>query len=194
MRTPRWVGLVLFTVLLLHAVIAKLPYGLLPEMFFACHVATFIVGIGCLLQRRSLVLFGFSFHIGAGLWGYIFDLIDTRTTTWTSVLVHLLPLAVGFYEVRRAPMPRWAPLASFVFLFSMVVLAYFVTPPALNINLAHKPWPPVARLMPGLWSTWVMNLAFGLFLIVSSHWMIGRWVSRPASSGDGERRELHHGG
>jgi len=179
MRTPRWVGVVLFVVLVLHAVIAKMPYGLLPEMFFACHIATAIVAIGALFQFRSLVLFGFSFHIGAGLWGYLFDLIATHTTTWTSVLVHLLPLAVGFYEVRRAEMPKWTPWASFAFLFSMVVLAYFVTPPSLNVNLAHKPWPPVARLMPGLWSTWIMNLSFGFFLIVSSHWMIKRFVSRP---------------
>jgi len=173
------VGLVMFAILILHAVVAKLPYGLLPEMLFACHIATAIVGVGLLFRKHNLVVFGFSFHIGAGFWGYLFDLFETRTTTWTSVLVHVLPIAVGYVEVRRAGLPRWAPWASFAFLTFSVVMAYFCTPPSLNVNLAHRPWPPVARIMPGLWSTWLMNLAFGAFLIATSHYAVRRWVVRP---------------
>src|SRR4029079_5755902 len=40
---PRWVGLCLLAVLVLHAVVAKMPFGLLPEMLYACHVATAVL-------------------------------------------------------------------------------------------------------------------------------------------------------
>jgi hypothetical protein len=136
--TPRWVGLVILAVLVAHAMLAKLPFGLLPEMLWACHVATTILALGVLLPKKELILFGFSFHLGAGMWGYLFDLVAMRTTTWTSFLVHVLPLAVGFAEVRRAGLPRWAPWVSFGFLISMMIFAYNFTPPVLNVNLAHR--------------------------------------------------------
>jgi len=178
----RAVGVLLFVVLGLHGVVAKMPYGLLPEMFYACHVATGILAVGLLAGRRDLVLFGFSFHIGAGAWGYLFDLCETGTTTWTSVLVHVLPLIVGYREARRrGGLPRWAPLVSFAFLAAMVVFAYYATPPTLNVNLAHRPFPPVARYMPALWATWVTNLIFGAFLITTSHFAANRWVFRRAA-------------
>ncbi|MDI1482421.1 hypothetical protein [Polyangium sp. y55x31] len=176
--TPRWVGLLLFVVLVLHAVIEKMPHGLLPEMLYACHVATAVLAVGVLLRKPALVLFGFSFHIGAGLWGYLFDLCETRTTTWTSVLVHVSPLIVGALEVRRSGLPRWAPWASFVFLASMVVLAYYATPPTLNVNLAHRPFPPVARYTPALWATWVTNLIFGFFLIHTTDFVVRKWLKQ----------------
>jgi len=176
--TPRWVGLGLIAILVIHAVISKMPYGLLPEMLFACHVATAVLAVGVLLRKPSLVLFGFSFHLGAGIWGYLIDLCETRTTSWTSVLVHLSPLAVGVLEVRRSGLPRWAPWASFVFLASMVVLAYYTTPPTLNVNLAHRPFPPVARYTPALWATWVTNLVFGFFLIQTTDFAVRKWLER----------------
>lgn len=183
-KIPRFVGAVLLVVLLLHAVIAKLPFGLLPEMLYACHLATAIMAVGILWQRSELILFGFSFHLGAGFWGYLFDLFDTRTTTWTSVLAHLLPLFIGFVEVRRVGLPRWAPWGAFLFLASSVVLGYFATPSTMNVNLAHRPYPPVAAIMPGLWLTWLVNLIFGGFLIFTSHFVFRRWVLRqPAVEG-----------
>ena len=176
--TPRWVGLVLFAVLIAHAVFAKLPYGLLFEMFWACHVATAIAALGVLLQKRELIVVGFSFHLGAGCWGYLIDLIATCTTTWTSVLVHVAPLSVGYVEVRRSGLPRWAPWASFAFLSTMVVFAYFFTPPDLNVNLAHRAWPPVARLTSALWVTWATNLCFGFFLMMTTDWLARKWLGR----------------
>ena len=176
--TPRWVGLVILAVVVAHAMVAKLPFGLLPEMLWACHVATTILAFGVLLQKKELVLFGFSFHLGAGMWGYLFDLVAMRTTTWTSFLVHFVPLAVGFVEVRRSGLPRWAPWVSFGFLISMMAFAYHFTPPVLNVNLAHRAWAPVEQFSRALWATWLVNLGFALFLILSTDWLVRRWLGR----------------
>lgn len=179
--TPRWVGIGLFAVLVAHAFFEKLPSNLLYEMLYACHVATAVLAVGVLLKKKEFVIFGFSFHLGAGSWGYLFDLCATRTTTWTSVLVHVAPLVVGFAEVRRSGLPRWAPWISFAFLASMVVFAYYFTPPALNVNLAHRPWPPVASLTSALWATWVVNLIFGFFLIMTTDWLVRKWLARTSA-------------
>lgn len=178
--TPRWVSGVIFAVLIAHALVAKMPFGLLPEMLWACHVATTILACGVLFQKQELILFGFSFHLGAGMWGYLFDLVAMRTTTWTSFLVHLLPLAIGFNEVRRTGLPRWAPWVSFAFLISMMTVAYFFTPPSLNVNLAHRAWAPVERLSSSLWATWLVNLGFALFLILTSDKLVRTWLARRA--------------
>ena len=176
--TPRWVGFLIFAVLVAHAVLTKLPFGLLPEMLYACHVATAILAVGVLFQIKELIIFGFSFHLGAGMWGYFFDLVATRTTTWTSVLVHATPLVIGFAEVRRSGLPRWAPRVSCVFLVLTMVVAYFFTPPALNINLAHKAWAPVGAFTNALWATWIINIAFAFFLILTSDWLVRKWLAR----------------
>lgn len=182
---PRAVSVLIFAVLVAHAVVAKLPFGLLPEMLWACHVATAILALGVLLQKKELVLFGFSFHLGAGMWGYLFDLVAMRTTTWTSFLVHLLPLTVGVIEVRRSGLPRWAPWVSFGFLISMMTLAYHFTPPSLNVNLAHRAWAPVEHFSGALWFTWLVNLGFALFLILSTDWLVRRWLAHRVAENAG---------
>jgi hypothetical protein len=175
---PRWVALPILAVLVAHAFVAKLPYGLLPEMFWACHVATTILAVGILLAKKELIIFGFSFHLGAGMWGYFFDVVAMKTTTWTSILVHLSPLAIGYIEVRRVGLPRWAPWVSLGFLVSMMIFAYHFTPPALNINLAHRAWEPVERFSSALWATWLVNIGFASFLIFSSDWLVRKWLVR----------------
>jgi hypothetical protein len=147
-------------------------------MLYACHVATTVMALGVLFRRSRLILFGFSFHLGAGFWGYLFDICEHHTTTWTSVLAHVLPLAVGLFEVRRTGMPKWAPRASCAFLAFSVVYAYFLTPSTMNVNLAHRPFGPVAAYAPGLLMTWISNLAFGFFLIFTSHFMFQKWLDR----------------
>jgi uncharacterized membrane protein len=176
--TPRWVTILVVAVLVAHAFVAKMPHGLLIEMLWACHVATSLMGLGILLQKKELVIFGFSFHLGAGMWGYFFDILATRATTWTSVLVHALPLAIGFFEVRRSGLPRWAPWISFAFLISMMFVALYLTPPDLNINLAHRAWAPAERLTGALWVTWLVNIGFAGFLIFSSDWLVRKWLVR----------------
>jgi hypothetical protein len=171
---------VIFAVLVLHAVLTKLPLGLLPEMLYACHIATAILALGVLFQVKELVIFGFSFHLGAGMWGYFFDIVAMRTTTWTSVLVHTLPLYVGFSEVRRSGLPRWAPWVSFGYLILSMVIAYLFTPPALNINLAHRSWAPVGQWTSALWVTWLINIGFAGFLILTSDWLVRKWLARLA--------------
>jgi hypothetical protein len=159
-------GGVLLAALALHALVTKLPHGQLPEMLYACHVATAVMAIGLLANRPALAGVGFLFHLSIGFWAYLLDLCAARTTTPTSVLVHVLPLVFGFRELRRTALPRWTPFAAFGLFAILLPVSYFATPPALNVNLSHRPWPPVARFMPGLWITWAANLTGALVCLL----------------------------
>src|SRR4051812_37521163 len=65
--------------LALHAITKGLM--LLPEMLWACHVASFLIAIGILFQIPKLTTVGFLFHVALGLPGYLMDLITTGNTT-----------------------------------------------------------------------------------------------------------------
>jgi len=171
---PRWTGLVLLFALVLHALVVKMPAHLLPEMLFACHIASVVLALGILLRRRDLVAVGFWFHAGVGLWGCLLDAIAARTTTPTSVLVHVLPLALGYGELRHREVPRWIPLGAFGLLVGAIVLSYLATPPALNVNMAHRVWPPVARIVPSLWASWAANLAIACVLLLVADRLLRR--------------------
>jgi hypothetical protein len=64
-------------------------------------------------------------------------------------------------------------------LISMMVVAYYFTPPGLNVNLAHRAWAPVGPLASALWATWLVNIAFALFLILTTDWLVRKWLARP---------------
>jgi hypothetical protein len=167
---PRWTGLVLLGALVLHALLEKLPAGRLPEMLFDCHVASVLLAMGLLARRRELVAVGFMFHAGVGFWGWFIDLVATMHTSFTSVLVHLLPLGLGYAELRRTGgLPRFAPYGAFALFAVMLVVSYVATPPALNVNHAHHAWEPVAPYLPGLWATWLYDMAVcAIFLLATT--------------------------
>ncbi|UQA59187.1 hypothetical protein [Polyangium aurulentum] len=171
---PRWTGLVLLFALVLHALVVKMPSGLLPEMLFACHIASVVLALGILLRRRDLVAVGFWFHAGVGLWGCLLDAIAAGTTTPTSVLVHVLPLVIGYGELKHREVPRWIPLGAFGLLVGAIVLSYLVTPPTLNVNMAHRVWPPVARIVPSLWASWAANLVLACVLLLVADRLLRR--------------------
>ena len=50
------------------------------------------------------------------------------------------------------------PVAAVALYPVLVLLSRLVTEPALNVNRAFSPWPPLARVAPWLWFTWLLNL------------------------------------
>ncbi|HEY6726862.1 MAG TPA: hypothetical protein VI197_22675, partial [Polyangiaceae bacterium] len=149
----------------LHAA-HKLEHGLLAEMLWACLVASFSIGLGILTQRTWLVAVGTLFQVAVGVPAYALDVIVLRSTTVTSVLVHMLPPVAGLVTLRRgAAWPRWTPLAAGTLYVGLIPVSRWLTEPALNVNLAFRPWPPLAGLTASPWPTWLGNVA-GMALVL----------------------------
>jgi hypothetical protein len=166
--SSRVLGLVLAGAWALHA---STKHGIsLQELLWLCHVASALMAIGLLAGVHRLVAAGFLLHVGFGTVGWLLDLLATRETTPTSVLLHLLPLVIGTIEVRRNGWPRGMVLPAWLFFTSCVLLSRWVTEPSLNVNVSHAAWGPLAGLTGGIWAALALNAAFALvgFLITNA--------------------------
>ena len=177
--TRLWPAALVFGALLLHA-LTKLERGLLGEMLWACHAASLLVGLGMLARQTWLVATGTLFHLGVGVPAYVLDLVVLQSTTLTSVLVHLVPPLLGLLVLRREPVwscwPRWTPLAAGALYPCLIPISRWLTEPALNVNLAFRPWSPLATLSPSPWPSWLGNLfAMAVLLPLADRW-VRRWL------------------
>lgn len=179
---PLW-ALVVLAAFALHAA-HKLEHGLLGEMLWACHVASLSIGLGILFHRTSLVAVGTLFHVAVGVPAYVLDVIVLRTTTFTSVLIHTLPPLAGLAVLRRdGPWPRWTPVAAASLYLALIPLSRWLTEPALNVNLAFSPWPPLAGFAVSPWLTWLGNgIGMAVVLPLFDGWL-RRWSARHRAEG-----------
>lgn len=179
--TRVWAAALVFSVLSLH-MFSKLERGLLGEMLWACHVASLLVGLGMLARQTWLVATGTLFHFGVGLPAYILDVVVLRSTTLTSVLVHVVPPLLGLQALRRVQAwPRWTPLTAAALYPCLIPVSRWLTEPALNVNLAFRPWAPLATVSPSPWLSWLGNLVATAVLLP----LCDRWVRRWLAAGTG---------
>ena len=159
MKLPpaRIMGLALVGALALHTASKDAAHE--QEMLWLCHVATAVMALGLLAGWHRVMAGGFILHVGFGTVGWLLDVVATQDTTVSSVLVHLLPLAAGVIEVRRKGWPSGVVLPSWLFYSLWVLSCHWTTDPALNVNMAHGTWGPIAHVMGGVWLSGAMNSA-----------------------------------
>lgn len=139
------------------------------EVMWACYWAAASVGVGVLLHSARLTAAGVIFLAGLGVPAWTVSVLMEGNVEMTSVLMHLMPLAIGLYAVRTAAdVPKYsAPLAWLLFAIPFALAWKFCNPDAM-INLSHWSRWPVPLLMPHMW------LFYGL-LLAGSAGMI--WVA-----------------
>jgi hypothetical protein len=55
----------------------------------------------------------------------------------------------------------------------MVGFSRLATPPGLNVNLSHAPWPPMAGRLPE-WVLWLWNLFAPIGFLSAAAWLLRR--------------------
>ncbi|MFL5344718.1 MAG: hypothetical protein ACJ8AT_07985 [Hyalangium sp.] len=173
----RLLGGVLLVVFVLHASTKDLVH--LQEMLWLCHVGTVVMAIGLIAGWHRFVVAGFLVHLGCGTMGWILDALATHETTVTSVLAHLLPLTFGALQVRSKGWPSGVVLPAWLFFSAWVLSCHWLTEPALNVNLSHAAWGPLADVIGGVWISGAINSGLMLvgFSLVNA--VMRRWVPRP---------------
>jgi hypothetical protein len=73
----------------------------------------------------------------------------------------------------------------------LMLISYVATDPALNVNLAHAPWPPVARIFPQLWMSWAFNTVVSFFCLIVVERILRRVF--PGAALDTSSGELNSG-
>jgi hypothetical protein len=174
----RALGLGLVAALALHT--ASKGATLVQEMLWLCHVATLIMALGLVVGWHRGVAAGFLLHVGFGTVGWLLDVLATGDTTLSSVLVHVLPLVAGALEVRRKGCPSGLVVPTWLFFTAWVISCHWTTDPALNVNMAHAPWGPLAHVMGGVWVSGAFNSAVLLGLFVLTDAVLRRVIRAPS--------------
>lgn len=174
----RWLGWAILATLAIYAA-SRGP--LLPEMLWSCHVATALVGLGFITGSRRLVAAGFLFHAALGFPGFLLLVAARGWISTASALVHVLPLAAGGVYLRGRELPRATVLHSWLILPVMLPISYWLTPAALNVNLSHGPWGPVAAYFSNAWVFYAALGAVNLAALVLVRAILNRAMARAES-------------
>jgi uncharacterized membrane protein len=176
---PAWLrllGLVPLTIFLLHFNY-NWSRGTPGHVLWMCHVSNFALGIGLLLGHRDLIRLAPIWLLpGIPLW--IMDMLTTRQMPPITFLSHLVCPVVGLIALRYVRAGRWTWLRAFFWFLFIQQLARMITPPELNVNVAHSIYPGWERFFSAYWQ-------YRLFVVASSAaalWVVGRlllWYAPP---------------
>lgn len=148
-----------------------------------CYLANLLLAAGLFLARPELLRPGALWILpGIPLW--MLDMISTGIVRPTGVLAHLGGAAVGIYALGRYRAGRGAWLHAFLLFLAVQQLCRWVTPPDLNVNLAHGIYAGWEKMFPGYWAYWAATSV----LMACALWMTGRLLilffpPRPAVTG-----------
>jgi len=141
----RWAGLALLVVMPIHVVMRPEHAWLLLS---ACDVAVIVCAIGAIAGRLDVVAIAGLFALAVGLPSYAIGLATTNPINPTSLVVHVVPAIMGIVAIKRQGLPRRAALIAWCAYVLVFVAGYLFPPHELNINMASKVWPPLARVFP----------------------------------------------
>ena len=145
------------------------------QLLWPCHVASFAIALGLVLDDPRWLGAGVVFHVGEGIPAYVLDLIAIGETSVTSILSHVLPIACGGWGLWGKPLPRGIVVRAWLFQPFAMVAAYFLSDPDRNVMHVHKLYGPTASLFPSLWVSWIAYLVLSLCFL-SIGWLALRRV------------------
>jgi hypothetical protein len=178
-RQDRRLALLVLLVMACHTV-AKARLGTLPELLWGCNVASFLIALGLWTARPRLVGAAFLWHLAVGEPAYVLGAVQAGHTGWTSVAAHTVPAIAAALSLRRTGLPRSAPFLALAMFLALVPVSHGLTPPALNINMAHQRLDFLRRAFPGQWDYRLAFSAGMLALLLLGDLLSARILGRPA--------------
>lgn len=166
----------------------------LGQTLWMCNIGNLLLALGLFLEEALLIRVAAIWTVpGVGVWlVYVVPTWGTLLTgkasysvlggVLASTLAHLGGFSVGMLVLRRIRIDDRAWLCAFVWYFVVQILSRFVTPAAMNVNVAHRIQDGWEQTFSSYWKFWlVLTLLVGLCL-----WILGRllkmlWPIPPAT-------------
>jgi hypothetical protein len=134
-----------------------------------CHVSNLALALGLLFAKPALIRAAVIWLIpGIPLW--IMDMARTGQTPVITFFSHLVCPAVGLAALWRIRANRWTWLHALGAYLLCQQLARMVTPPDLNVNVAHSIYPGWERFFGAYWQYWI----FTTLCAAGGLWLLGR--------------------
>jgi hypothetical protein len=129
------------------------------EALWACHVAALSIALGCFSGQPTFVAVGVLWlSFGNPLW--VLDLATGGEFLPTSLLTHVVALAVGVLAARKLGWPRAAWGKAVLAFLGLMALTRLVTPRPANVNLAFRVADGWEKIFPS-YAVYVVLLAAG---------------------------------
>ena len=140
----------------------------LGHMLWMCNIGNLILAMGLFLEKPVLIRFAAIWTIpGLAVW-FIYVVL-----TWgvflTSTLAHVGGLIVAMIAIRHYRMDRNAWRWAFGWYLVLQLASRFLTPAALNVNLAHAVQPGFDRTFQSYWIFWLVLTAATIVVL----WLVG---------------------
>lgn len=157
--TLRLLGAVALLCFLVHAGY-HVASGRVPDVFWGCHVATLLVGIGALLGRAEPIAVGVLWLcFGNPLW--VLDISTGGEFLPTSLLTHVGGFMIGLWAAKRVGFPRFSWVRAALGYVALLGLTRVCTPRAANVNLAFAVAPGWEKTFPSYPLYLAMMMALG---------------------------------
>ena len=135
-------------------------------VLWLCDICNVMLGLGLILDRPRWIWISPMWLVaGTPLW--LLDDMARGELRANAVGIHLVSGALGLVAMRAGRVPGRVWPEAVGWLIAAQLVSRLVTPPELNVNLAHQVYPALAPWFPHYAAYWLFNVvAFALALMV----------------------------
>jgi hypothetical protein len=147
----------------------------LGHLLWMCNIGNLLFAMGLFLENRVVVRLAAIWTIPGLLVWFIYVVLAWGMFL-TSTLAHVGGLIVAMFALRKYRMDRTAWRWAFGWYLVIQLLSRFVTPPDLNVNLAHAIQPGWEQAFQSYWAFWLtLTLVALVFLWLSGFLLWSIW-------------------
>jgi len=157
------IPLILFLTRLLHFQGLGEP----GQILWICHISNLLLAFGLFLDQLEFIRVSVLWLIlGLPLW--IWNMTQTGVGTLTTFVTHLGGLVVGLFALSRTRCSRRTWLYAVLWLLFVQQVSRVITPPDLNVNIAHRIYDGWETIFSAYWQYWLVTTilaGIGLWII-----------------------------
>lgn len=152
----------------------------LGHMLWMCNIGNLILAVGLFFEKPVLIRLSAIWMIPGLLVWFVYVVLASGVFL-SSTLAHVGGLAVSLIALKRYRIDRTAWGYAFGWYLVIQLLSRLITPPDLNVNLAHAIAPGWDRTFESYWSFWlVLTAVTAACLWVSGIILWSVWRPEPA--------------
>jgi hypothetical protein len=150
----------------------------LGHLLWICNVGNLLLAMGLFLEKRRVIRLAAIWMI-PGLLVWIVYVVLAWGVFLTSTLAHVGGLIVAMFALSRYRMDRTSWLWAFGWYLMIQLCSRIVTPPELNVNVAHAMQLGWERTFDSYWTFWITLTALTIVVL----WLSGLllWGIWPAT-------------